>query len=84
MLKHFRRLVTLERARHTANVESAAPLTTDLRTSIEVSLTGRYGWGLMTTFTQRPELIGGLRIQVGSDLYDSTVRTALLTLERRF
>ena len=84
MLRHFLRLVTLDRAQHTANIESATPLAADLRSEIETNLTRRYGGGLTTTFVQRPELIGGVRIQVGSDLYDSSVRTALVTLERSF
>jgi F0F1-type ATP synthase delta subunit len=29
-------------------------------------------------------LIGGMRIQVGSDVYDGTVQSELAALERRF
>jgi F-type H+-transporting ATPase subunit delta len=84
MLRHFLRMVMLTRARHTASVESAVPLTADLRTGLESGLIRRFGWGLKTTFIEQPELIGGVRIRVGSDLYDGSVRTALLKLERAF
>src|SRR5439155_18061227 len=46
ILAHFRRLVKLELARHTASVESASPLPADLRAAIESGLTRRYGSGL--------------------------------------
>jgi len=43
-----------------------------------------YGVGADIAFGQDPALIGGLRIQVGSDLYDGTVRTRLEKLEQSF
>ncbi len=80
ILAHFRRLVKLELARHTASVESASPLPADLRAAIESGLTRRYGSGLTTAFAHRPALIGGVRIQVGSDVYDGSVRAGLAAL----
>ncbi len=44
----------------------------------------RYGAALRTTFVLQPALIGGLRIQVGSDVYDGSVRAGLAALERSF
>jgi F-type H+-transporting ATPase subunit delta len=84
ILSHFRRLVKLELARHTATVESAEPLPPDLQADIEAGLARRYGPGLRTAFAQRPALIGGMRIQVGSDVYDGSVRAGLAALERSF
>jgi F-type H+-transporting ATPase subunit delta len=84
IISHFKRLVKLDLARRTATVESAAPLPPDLQAAIEAGLTHRYGLGLTTAFAQRPELIGGMRIQVGSDVYDSSVRAALAALEKSF
>ena len=43
-----------------------------------------YGDGLDLTFAQNPSLIGGLRIQVGSDLYDGSVKMRLEKLEQSF
>jgi len=84
ILSHFRRLVKLEIAGRTATVESAAPLPPDLQASIEAGLARRYGPGLSTAFAHRPALIGGMRIQVGSDVYDGSVRASLAALEQSF
>ena len=84
ILMHFRRLVKLDLARHTAIIESATPLSTDLLAAIEAGLTRRYGPGLTTAFVHRPALIGGMRIQVGSDVYDGSVLARLEALENTF
>jgi F-type H+-transporting ATPase subunit delta len=84
ILSQFLRLVRLDRARHVANIESAAPLPSDLRTAIQSGLTRRFGAGLTTVFASRPELIGGVRIQVGSDVYDGSVLAGLTRLEKSF
>ena len=84
VLSHFKRLVKLDLARHTATVESATPLPPDLQASIEADLTRRYGPGLTAAFAHRPALIGGMRIQVGSDVYDGSVQASLAALEESF
>jgi F-type H+-transporting ATPase subunit delta len=84
ILSHFRRLVKLDLARHTATIESATPLPADLQAAIQSGLTRRYGPGLTTAFAHRPALIGGMRIQVGSDVYDGSVRAGLAALESSF
>ena len=84
ILSHFGRLVKLDLARRTATIESVTPLPADLRAEIEAGLARRYGPGLTTTFGQRPALIGGMRIQVGSDVYDGSVRAGLAALEKSF
>ena len=84
ILSHFRRLVKLDLARHTATIESATLLPLDLQAAIEAGLTRRYGPGLTTAFAHRPALIGGMRIQVGSDVYDGSVRAGLAAMERGF
>ena len=84
ILSHFRRLVQLDRDRHRALVESALPLPDDLRTSVERGVARAYGPGVSTSFAQNPDLIGGMRVKVGSDVYDGSVRAALSTLEQAF
>ena len=83
LLSDFRRLVRLDHERHTALVESAAPISSGLRDSIQVDLTRLYGPGLVASFVDNPALIGGLRIKVGSDVYDTSVRSRLAALEAR-
>lgn len=83
-LAHFLRLVRIDQAQHTATIESAAPLPDQLRTATEANLIQMYGAGLNTIFSERPSLIGGMRIQVGSDVYDGSVQAGLAALERSF
>jgi len=83
-LAHFLRLLKLGTAQHTAVIESAIQLPADLRAALQSGLAQRYGPGLAITFAQRPELIGGMRIQVGCDVYDGTVRAGLEALQRSF
>ena len=82
ILSGFKRLLKAELARHKASVESTIPLTDDLRTRLESGITRLYGTGLTWSFTQNAALIGGMRIRVGSDVYDGSVRFALDKLAR--
>jgi F-type H+-transporting ATPase subunit delta len=84
LLSHFQRLVKLERSRHTAEVESATPVPADFRASVRSSLERVYGPGISTSFAHNPALIGGMRIKVGSDVYDSSVQARLAALEKNF
>jgi F-type H+-transporting ATPase subunit delta len=84
VLAHFVRLVKLDCARHAATIESATPLPADLQSEVQAGLTHRYGPGLTTAFVERPELIGGMRVQVGCDVYDGSVRAWLEALEKSF
>ncbi len=84
LLSQFQRLVKLDYARRTAQVESATPLASDLRTSIQAGLVSTYGPGISASFAQNPGLIGGMRIKVGSDVYDGSVRARLAVLEESF
>ena len=84
VLAQFLRLVRLDRARHTTNIESAAPLPPELLTSIQSGMARRFGPGLITEVALRPSLIGGVRIQVGSNVYDASVQAGLAAMEKSF
>ena len=84
ILSHFQRLVKLELQRRRATVESAVPLPGDLQSDVQANLTRLYGSGLTLAFTQNPVLIGGLRIQVGSDVYDGSIQSRLAALQESF
>jgi F-type H+-transporting ATPase subunit delta len=84
LLTRFRRLVRLDREKHSAVVESATPLAPAVRATIETGLVKRYGRGIVTSFTDNPALIGGVRIKVGSDVYDASIKGRLAALEARF
>lgn len=84
ILSHFQRLVKLELDRRTARVESPVPLAEAEQAAIRANLARRYGEGLMFSFTQTPGLIGGMRVQVGSDVFDGSVQARLAGLETSF
>jgi F-type H+-transporting ATPase subunit delta len=84
ILSHFERLVKLEIERRTAKVESAAPLPEDLQAKVRSELGRVYGAGLNLSFGQNPALIGGMRIKVGSDVYDGSVQARLAALQEGF
>lgn len=81
ILSHFQRLLKLDLERRTALVESAVPITPELQASVTGELGRLYGGGLNISFAQNPSLIGGLRIQVGSDVFDGSVKARLADLE---
>jgi len=84
ILSRLHRLVKLDLARRAASVDSATPLTADLRADVSARLARIYGAGVNISFSENPALLGGLRIQVGSDLYDGTVKSRLEKLEQSF
>ena len=84
ILSHFQRLVKLEVERRTAKVESAAPLSPEVQADVKNKLSQLYGQGLNISFAQNPSLLGGLRIKVGSDVYDGSVQARLENLMESF
>ena len=84
ILSRLHRLVKLDVEQHAASVESATPLTAEQQAQVRSQLGSLYGAGLAVSFSETPALIGGLRIQVGSDLYDGSVKTRLEKLEQSF
>jgi F-type H+-transporting ATPase subunit delta len=84
VLSRFERLVRLARAARSAKIESATPLQDDVRARIESGLERLYGRGLATSYAHNPTLLGGVRITVGSDVYDGSVQGRLSELEERF
>jgi F-type H+-transporting ATPase subunit delta len=81
ILGHFQRLVRLDCDRHTAHVESAVPLPADLRAQFETDVTRWFGRGVDAEFTENSDLIGGVRMRVGSHIYDGSVRGRLAAIE---
>jgi len=84
ILSRLHRLVKLDVERHAAQVESAVPLAAELRAEVTGQISRIYGAGVNISFAENPALLGGLRIQVGSDLYDGSVKTRLDKLEQSF
>ena len=84
ILSHFQRLVKLDLDRRAARIESAVPLTESQQNAVTANLERRYGPGLNLSFLHNPALLGGLRVKVGSDVYDDSVQARLNALQESF
>ena len=84
ILAHFHRLLKLDLERRAARVESATPLDGAMEGALRANLSRRYGAGLNFAFAQNPALLGGLRIKVGSDVFDSSIQARLDALAESF
>ena len=83
MLSAFVRLVRLDLSRREALVESATELPFDVQETVSAGLKGLYGPAVKARFAVDPALVGGMRVKVGSDVYDGSVRARLAALEAR-
>ncbi|MBA3883991.1 MAG: ATP synthase F1 subunit delta [Chthoniobacterales bacterium] len=81
VLDAYKRLLRLEIEKRTATIESASELNSTAAAEIVANLKQRYGADLATQFAVNPELLGGMRIRVGSDVWDSSVRNRLQRLQ---
>jgi F-type H+-transporting ATPase subunit delta len=83
VLEAYKRLLRLEVEKRTATIETTTPLDLDLGTEIITNLKRKYGNDLATNFVVNGELLGGMRIRVGSDVWDSSVRNRLHRLQQQ-
>ena len=83
VLDAYKRLLRLEVEKRSATIESATELAPDAGAQIVANLKRRYGNDLTAQFVVNPELLGGMRIRVGSDVWDSSVRNRLQRLQQQ-
>jgi F-type H+-transporting ATPase subunit delta len=83
ILTTFQRLLRLEVEKKHAVIESATPLDANEGEGIAENLRRKYGNDLTTEFRTNPDLIGGLRVRVGSDVWDGSVRARLQNLSNK-
>jgi F-type H+-transporting ATPase subunit delta len=77
VLKEYARLIRMEVAKRHAVIESATEMEASEKSAITRTLRGQYGSDVTTDYSVNPALIGGLRIQVGSNVVDASVRSRL-------
>jgi F-type H+-transporting ATPase subunit delta len=82
-LKDYQRLIRLETEKRHAVIESATQLNSGLANQIVTNLRARYGDDLTTEFRTNPELLGGLRIKIGDDVLDGSVKKRLHKLQEQ-
>src|SRR5437763_108899 len=71
-------LAAARRDRQIANVTSAILLSDQDEERLGTALSQRYGRPVTVKVTIDPEILGGLSVQIGSDLYDGTVLRRLV------
>ena len=82
VLKNYKRLLRLEVEKRHATIETASQVDPAIRSEIATSLKSKYGDDLTTDFHVDPQLLGGMRIRVGSDVWDGSVRNRLERLQQ--
>ncbi len=84
ILTHFHKLVRLKLAENTATVTTADQLTEEQAGEIQKSISEKYGKDLKFQLKVDPKLIGGARIQIGSDVFDASIKARLDKLRQAF
>ena len=83
ILQYYKRLVRLEIEKRHARIESSTELSPETSARIVENLKKKRGRDLTTEFAVNPELLGGVRIRVGSDVWDGSVRDRLERLQKQ-
>ena len=83
VLEDYKRLLRLEVEKRTATIETATDLAPEASAQIVANLKRKYGSDLAARFVVNKELLGGMRIRVGSDVWDSSVRNRLHRLQQQ-
>jgi F-type H+-transporting ATPase subunit delta len=83
ILQNYRRLLRLELEKRRARIETASPVDPQISSKLIANLKKKYGNDLTTEFVVNPQLLGGMRIRVGSDVWDGTVRNRLERLRQQ-
>ena len=84
ILHELKRLTRIEMERRQVLVESATSLDSASQERVKAGLVKKYGADLSFEFKVNPELIGGMRIRVGNDVLDGSVKTRLERLSNAF
>ena len=84
ILQHLHRLVKLDEASRTARVESAVALAQVQQQDIQDSLNRLKDGNVTVEFAENPRLIGGMRVKIGDDVFDGSVKTRLTGLSESF
>ena len=83
VLQHYKRLLRLEIEKRHAHIESAMKLDSQTSQQILDRLKRKYSNDLTADFDVDPALLGGLRVRVGDDVWDGTLRSRLQLLEQQ-
>ena len=80
LLKLYHRAIATELAKSNAVVEHAGPISATALQSIAAALSRKYSRPVAATAQLDSRLLAGVRVRVGSDVYESTVAGQLANL----
>ena len=80
LLKAYHHRIAVELAKSRAEVEHAGPVTDATLKQIEAAMTRKYSRAITASAKPNPKLLAGLRVRVGSDVYESSVAGQLAKL----
>jgi F-type H+-transporting ATPase subunit delta len=80
LLKTYQRLIATELAKSRADIEHAGPVTEAALQAIAAAMTRKYQRPVTAFAKANPRLIAGLRVRIGSDVYESSIAGQLESL----
>ena len=83
LLSAAMRTVSDQRGKTVATVYSAAPLTAPQAERLAAALAAKYGRDVSLNAVIDPDLVGGLRVQIGDDVIDGSISGRLADLRQR-
>ena len=83
ILKEYGELADAHAGAAEATITSARPLNRDDRAQLEGQVAKLVGAQVRATYTEDPTLLGGAVVQIGSTIYDGSVKAQLQQLKRR-
>ena len=84
ILHVLQRLVRTEQLSRHVVVESATELDASTRDNLKAKLVAKHGDSLTFEYTTNPDLLGGIRIKLGDDVWDGTVKSRLERIANAF
>lgn len=84
LLDAYMRLIRLEVQENRAIVESFASLDEPVKGQITADLRKKYGAQISPEFTTNQALLGGMKVRIGSDVWDGSIKNRLERLSEKF
>ncbi len=80
VLGYYRDLIAAELAKGEARIEHAGPVSADSIAAIAAAMSRRYGRPVEAVTQPNPTLLGGLRVRVADDVFESSISGQLAAL----
>ncbi|MBL4576131.1 MAG: F0F1 ATP synthase subunit delta [Opitutaceae bacterium] len=81
VLKAYQRFVRIELEKHIAHVESATDLSDSVLENISAAMSTRYNRTIKAIASKNENLIAGIRVRVGCDVFEDSIANQLSALQ---